>query len=105
MSAQKTAPVAVDGKVVKLDRNAGSFVGSDGNAVAYDYFEARVLTDSFDVVYVRLDPAGAVPLPQHGDRVHYLCEARSAGGNVKLTANAVQHLTYDDLLALSVASA
>ncbi|MDM7856661.1 hypothetical protein, partial [Cellulomonas alba] len=71
-----------------------SFNNERGEAVAYDYFELRVLSPEADLSVLRVpaDNSGrpAVPLPDQGDEIRARVEFRSAGGNVKATALAIQ---------------
>lgn len=97
--AQKQEFVRAEGTVVKIDRIAGTFAAPSGDQVNYDYFEIRVLSDEYDLAHVRFPVDGSVKLPTEGERVSIRCEARPAGGNVRLSARHVDEGTYSDLIA------
>lgn len=100
MAAQRTETVAVEGRVVKIEHRKGSFTGSEGDERTYDYYEVKLLTPEYDVTMVRFPPDGPVPLPQQGETARYICEARPAGGNVRLTVVGRTRYTYAELLTL-----
>ncbi|MEN1974670.1 hypothetical protein [Cellulomonas olei] len=91
--AQRNADVFVEGNVVKSERKNGSMPNPDnpnGPAIVWDYIEARVLTPAYDAVDVRFPSDGSIPLPKRDELVRLNCEARSAGGNLRLTVKAVE---------------
>lgn len=95
--AQKSAVVRVDGKVVKFQRNAGTFDDQvTGRPVTYDYIEARVLNDEYDTIDVRFPADGTIPVPTPDQRVSLVCEVRPSAGNVKITVQRVDYGTYSD---------
>jgi hypothetical protein len=104
VTAQKTEVVYVDGEIKKSERVKGSFTNERGERVPYDYDEARILTDGYDVNVVRFprDPETGsfiVAEPTPGTRARFECEARNANGNVQLRVKRVVGPTYDDLAA------
>lgn len=102
MPAQKTEQVAVDGQIVKVERQKGSFTADDGAIVPWDYDEVRVLTAGYDVNVVRFprdvaDGSHLVAVPEIGTHVHLLCDARNASGNIRLTLKSVVGPSYEQL--------
>jgi hypothetical protein len=91
--AQRNADVFVEGNVVKSERKNGSMPDREnpnGPAIVWDYIEARVLTPEYDAVDVRFPSDGSIPLPKRDELVRLHCEARVAGGNLRLIAKAVE---------------
>ncbi|MDM7856670.1 hypothetical protein, partial [Cellulomonas alba] len=54
MAAQKIEYGIVEGTALRVDRNVGSFNNERGEAVAYDYFELRVLSPEADLSVLRV---------------------------------------------------
>lgn len=88
--AQNSAVVFVEGNVVKHKRNVGTFTGSDGSPVTYDYIEARVITPEYDALVVRFPSDLSIPVPLKDELVRLRCEARVSAGTLKLTVEAVE---------------
>jgi hypothetical protein len=100
MPAQKVEKVAVEGQVVKVEHKSGDFTASGGDRVEYDYHEVKLLTPDYEVVVVRITRNGPVSLPAVESQARYICDARAASGNIKLTAESQDRYTYAELLAL-----
>ncbi len=88
--AQNSATVLVEGNVVKSKRNVGTFTGSDGAPVTYDYISAKVITPEFDSVEVRFPSDQSIPVPLRDEVVRLTLEARASMGTLKLTVQAVE---------------
>lgn len=90
--AQNSATVMVVGNVVKAERKSGSFTDREDatRQVSYDFIEARVVTPEFDTVDVRFPSDGGIAVPGRDELVLLRCEARPAGGNLKITVQSVE---------------
>lgn len=88
--AQKSAPVYLVGTVVKSERRNGTFAGSNGETIAFDFITAKVITPEFDSLEVRFPSDGTVALPQRDELVNLDVEARVAGGDLQLRVKAVE---------------
>lgn len=90
--AQQSATVEVEGRVTRTERKSGSFTDREDptRTVTYDFQESRLVTADLDVVQVRFPVDGSIPIPPADEVVRLRCEARAAGGNIKLTVTSVQ---------------
>lgn len=91
--------VRVEGRVVKIDHRKGDFRDDNGEQRHYDFKIARLLTEEYDTIDLRFDPGGPVAVPDKGEDVHYVCEARASRGNITLRPQAKLQWLYSDLAA------
>lgn len=90
--AQRTAAVLVHGNIVKSERKRGSMPDRDnpnGPEITWDFIEARLLTREFDTLDVRFPADGTIPVPERDELVTLTCEAKVAGGNLRLIVTGV----------------
>ncbi len=97
--AQKQAPLSLVGNVVKSERVQGSFASRDtGEMISYDFIKARVITPEYESLEVRFPSDGiTVAVPAKDELVRIELEARVAGGDLRLTAKAVELLEVSPL--------
>lgn len=90
--AQRTAAVLVHGNIVRSERKSGSMPDRDnpsGPEITWDFIESRLLTPEFDTLNVRFPADGSIPVPDRDELVTLTCEARVAGGNLRLIVTGI----------------
>lgn len=89
--------VIIEGQVLGTDRKQGSFVGSEGKPVVYDYMIVHLLEET-DVRHCRIDRDVAFQLPVRGEtlRARATLSAQRRGSDAEVIVRLVERLVLVD---------